>query len=92
MGITWGLIGLQDVNEEIVEILTKKNNGENWGLSAAFTTIKLLLSLALIFEPMEKFNFHIVLLGCEILIVTLRGKDIAKYAKELKLNFYKKAQ
>lgn len=84
MGVTWGLMGLQEVNEEIEEILTKRNQKEKWRVSAVVTGFKLLLSLALLFEPLEKFNFHIFLLGMEILAVTVKEKNIVEYVKEFK--------
>ncbi len=84
MGVTWGLMGLQEVNEEIEEILIKRNQKEKWRVGAVVTGFKLLLSLALLFEPLEKFNFHIFLLGMEILAVTVREKNIVEYVKEFK--------
>lgn len=84
MGVTWGLMGLQEVNEEIEEILIKRNQKEKWRVSAVVTGFKLLLSLALLFEPLEKFNFHIFLLGMEILAVTVKEKNIVEYVKEFK--------
>ena len=52
------------------------------------TAFKLILSLALIFEPIEKFGHHIILLGVEIIIVTLKGSDVLLCKEEIhqKLN------
>lgn len=85
MGVTWGLLGMQEVDEEIEGILIKKSRKEKWMVSAIFAGLKLVLSLALIFEPLEKFNFHIFLLGLEILAVTVKEKDVAEYVKKMKL-------
>lgn len=30
MGITWGILGLQEVNEELEKILMKKSRKEKW--------------------------------------------------------------
>lgn len=84
MGVTWGLMGLQEVNEEIEEILIKRNGKEKWRVSAVITGLKLILSLALLFEPIEKFNFHIFLLGMEILAVTVKEKNIVEYVRAFK--------
>lgn len=88
MGITWGVLGLQEVNEELEEILIRKSRRQKWGMRAVLTGLKLVLSLALIFEPLEKFNFHIFLLGLEILAVTVETKNIdelvQKYRNERK--------
>ena len=79
MGITWGILGLQEVNEELEKILMKKSRKEKWKREALFAGIKLVLSLALIFEPAEKFEFHISLLGLEILAVTINEEKIAAF-------------
>ena len=84
MGVTWGLMGLQEVNEEIEEILIKRNGKEKWRVAAVITGLKLILSLALLFEPIEKFNFHIFLLGMEILAVTVKEKNIVEYVRAFK--------
>ena len=87
MGITWGLLGLQEVNEELKNILLNKSEKKPWKMKAVCAALKFVLSLALIFEPLEKFSFHIMLLGLEIIVVTLKGSDVAEYMKELRLKF-----
>ena len=47
--------------------------------------LKIILSLALLFEPIEKFNFHIFLLGLEILAVTVKEKTVNEYVNAFKL-------
>ena len=89
MGITWGLLGLQEVNEELETILIKRSNKEKCLLLSIFAGLKILLSLALLFEPIEKFNFHIFLLGLEILAVTVKEKDVNEYVKAFKLKIRK---
>ena len=85
MGVTWGILGLQEVNEELEEVLIKKNKKEKWKVSALLAGMKLVLSLELIFEPIEKFEFHIVLLGLEILAVTVKEKSVAEYVIRMKI-------
>ena len=79
MGVTWGLMGLQEVNEELKVLLMERSEKRPWRLK---------LSLALIFEPIEKFGHHIILLGVEIIIVTLKGSDVLLCKEEIhqKLN------
>lgn len=89
MGITWGLLGLQEVNEEIENILIKRSKKEKCLLLSIFAGLKIILSLALLFEPIEKFNFHIFLLGLEILAVTVKEKNVNEYVKEFKLKIKK---
>lgn len=87
MAITWGLLGLQEVNDELEMILKQRDQGKRIFKASIFTCLKLILALALIFEPTEKFYFHIVLLGVEIIIVTIKGNDIKKYFNKIKLKF-----
>lgn len=89
MGITWGLLGLQEVNEEIENILIKRSKKEKCLLLSIFAGLKIILSLALLFEPIEKFNFHIFLLGLEILAVTVKEKNVNEYVKAFKLKIKK---
>ena len=89
MGITWGLLGLQEANEEIERILIKRSKKEKCLLLSVSAGLKIILSLALLFEPIEKFNFHIFLLGLEILAVTVKENDINEYVKAFKLKFKK---
>lgn len=85
MGITWGLLGLQEVNEEIENILRKRSKKEKCFLQSVAAGLKIILSLALLFEPIEKFNFHIFLLGLEILAVTVKEKTVNEYVNAFKL-------
>lgn len=85
-----GLLGLQEVNEEIENILIKRSKKEKYLLLSVFAGLKIILSLALLFEPLEKFNFHIFLLGLEILVVTIKEKNINEYVKEFKLKINRK--
>lgn len=89
MGITWGLLGLQEVNGEIENILIKRSKKEKCLLLSVFAGLKIILSLALLFEPIEKFSFHIFLLGLEILAVTVKEKNVNEYVKTFKLKIKK---
>ncbi|MDY2628524.1 MAG: hypothetical protein SOW08_09495 [Lachnospiraceae bacterium] len=89
MGITWGLLGLQEVNEEIADILIKRSKKEKYLLLSVFAGLKLVLSLALLFEPIEKFSFHIFLLGLEILAVTIKEKNVNEYVEAFRKKFKK---
>lgn len=84
MGITWGLLGLQEANEEIEHILLMRSQNEKCVIASIVVVFKIVLSLALLFDPLEKFNFHIILLGIEILAVTLNEKNIIEYVQLFK--------
>lgn len=89
MGITWGLLGLQEANEEIENILARRSRKEKHLLLSVSAGLKIILSLALLFEPIEKFNFHIFLLGLEILAVTVKEKNVNAYVKAFKMKIKK---
>lgn len=92
MGITWGLLGLQEANEEIENILLKRSQNQKYFLASIIVFIKIILSVALLFDPLEKFNFHIFLLGLEILVINIKEKNITHYVisfkKKLKNNHF----
>ena len=52
MGITWGLLGLQEASEEIETILAKRSRKEKCLFLSLSAGLKILLSLALLFEPL----------------------------------------
>lgn len=55
MGITWGLLGLRKAAETINEALRRAYRRESALLTGAEAFLRVILALALLFEPLEKF-------------------------------------
>ena len=72
MGITWGLLGLRKAAETINEALRRAYRRESALLTGAEAFLRVILALALLFEPLEKFAPHIMLLGLELVLVNVR--------------------
>ena len=72
MGITWGLLGLRKAAETINEALRRAYRRESALLTGAEAFLRVILTLALLFEPLEKFAPHIMLLGLELVLVNVR--------------------
>ncbi len=72
MGITWGLIGIREAMESINETVRLFYNKERAWLSTLESALRLCLALALLFDPFEKFSFHIVLLGLELIVTNIK--------------------
>lgn len=88
MGITWGLMGLEKVSHHLTHLLEARSKNQPFLKILLFAVLELCLALALLLEPFEKITFHIVLLGIEIISVSLQGESPAKHLLEMR--FYKK--
>lgn len=88
MGITWGLMGLEKVSHHLTHFLEARSQKRPSFKILVFTLLELCLALALLFEPFEKITFHILLLGIEIISVSLQGESPAKHLMQMR--FYKK--
>lgn len=88
MGITWGLMGLEKVSHHLTHFLEARSQKLPSVKILFFAILELCLALALLFEPFEKITFHILLLGIEIISVSLQGESPAKHL--LQMRFYKK--
>lgn len=72
MGTVWGLIGLQNVTEDLDDVFRAVAQKQRYRLRLLEAAIKLLLALALLFDPFDKFATHIMLLGLEMIAVTFQ--------------------
>ena len=88
MGITWGLLGLRKAADSIDLALGQAYRGEGVLLSGAEAFLRVILALALLFEPLEKFVPHIVLLGLELVLVNVHlpkeKADLTEHQRERK--------
>lgn len=72
MGITWGLLGLRKAAETFNAFLRQLYRREKFLLLGLDGVCRVVLALALLFDPFEKFSFHVVLLGLELILVNIR--------------------
>ena len=72
MGVVWGIIGLKKAAETINQALRQFCLHQKALLAAAEAAIRVVLALALLFNPFEKFSAHMVLLGVELILTNIR--------------------
>lgn len=71
LGTTWAVIGLfkasKSLNQAIHQIYIKKG----FIAPAAEFLIRITLALLLLFDPFEKFSTHIIILGLELIAISI---------------------
>lgn len=72
MGITWGMLGLRKAAATANEALANLCQRRPAVLLVLETAIRLVLAMALLFEPFESFSSHLVLLGLELILANIR--------------------
>lgn len=72
MGVVWGIIGLRKAAGTIDQALRRMYRHQPALLLAAEAAIRIVLALALLFDPFEKFSSHIVLLGLELILTNVK--------------------
>lgn len=65
------MLGLRKAADTIDLALGRAYRGEGVLLASAEAFLRVILALALLFEPLEKFVPHIVLLGLELVLVNV---------------------
>lgn len=72
MGVVWGIIGLRKAAGTIDQALRRMYQHQKALLLAVEAAIRIVLALALLFDPFEKFSSHIVLLGLELILTNVK--------------------
>lgn len=72
MGVTWGIIGLRKASKSLSKIIQSRDRGIIFYTSLVEFLARLSFSVVLLFYPTEKFKNHVVLLGFELLAVSIQ--------------------
>ena len=72
MGVVWGIIGLRKASGTIDQVLRRMYQHQPAVLLIVEAVIRIILALALLFAPFEKFVPHIVLLGLELILTNVK--------------------
>lgn len=72
IAVIWGIIGLNNASESLEIFFLKKKQKKTTLLRLFFGFFELFLSITLIFHPFEKIEFHIVLLGMQLIIDAIK--------------------
>lgn len=71
VGITWAMIGIRKAAKSMNRAIRQIYQKEHYIVSVLEFLIRITLSLILLFDPFEKMSAHIVLLGLEMLAVSI---------------------
>ena len=72
LGTVWAMIGIQKASKSLAAAIQKTNARKDRLFSFLAFLIRLTLSVALLFYPEEKIGTHVVLLGLELIVVSIR--------------------
>lgn len=72
LGVTWAIIGLRKASKSLAKVIQSHGKGIAFYTSLAEFLARLTFSTMLLFYPIEKFKNHVVLLGFELLAVSIR--------------------
>lgn len=72
LGTTWAIIGLRKTSKSLARMLRSHGKGMEFYTSLAEFLVRLTFSVMLLFYPAEKFETHVLLLGLELIAVSVR--------------------
>ena len=72
LGTTWAIIGLRKASKSLSRMIQGHGKGLTFYTSFAEFLARLTFSVMLLFYPAEKFETHVVLLGLELIAVSIR--------------------
>ena len=81
IGVIWGLLGLGKGAKEINTFIFRLLNKENFIFPLVIGILEIIFGLILILEPTEHIAFHVVILGINMVLFSI--KDPAPHKKEL---------
>ncbi|HJJ63459.1 MAG TPA: DUF308 domain-containing protein [Methanocorpusculum sp.] len=81
LGVIWGLLGLGKGAKEINTFLYRASRKENFIFPLVIGILEVIFGLILILEPTEHIAFHVIILGINMVLFSI--KDPAPHKKEL---------
>ena len=72
IGITWSIIGIRKASKSLSEMIRRIRHKEHFLSSLLLFLARITLALLLLFDPFEKVSAHIMILGMELIAVSIR--------------------
>ena len=72
MGTTWAILGIRRAARSLETVLRRIDREERFAAPLIEFFLRITLALVLLFDPFEKFSAHIVILGLELIAVSVR--------------------
>ena len=71
IGITWAIIGIRKASKSLIWAIRKIYDKEHFLVPIVEFLVRITLALLLLFNPVEKFTNHVVILGLELIAVSI---------------------
>lgn len=72
MGTTWAIIGIRKASRSLDKAVQSMHQKEHSAAPLLLFFVRITLALLLLFDPFEKFSTHIMILGLELIAVSIR--------------------
>lgn len=72
MGTTWGIIGIRKASKSLSRTIQALQNQTTFVAAFVEFLIRLIFSIMLLLYPTQKFEGHIILLGLDLIAVSIR--------------------
>ncbi|MBD5394965.1 MAG: hypothetical protein HDR71_12015 [Lachnospiraceae bacterium] len=79
IGTTWAIIGIRKAANSLNQAIQQIYMKEHFARSVVEFLIRIMLALILLFDPYEKFSTHIVILGLELIVSSIRLKSFENH-------------
>lgn len=79
VGTVWAIIGIRKAAQSLDQTIQLCYTKQRFLISALTFAVRMTLALVLLFNPFEKFSTHIMILGFELIVITIRfsGKRLS---------------
>ena len=74
LGTTWAIIGIRKASKSLNHAIRQFYIKQHFMAPVAEFFVRITLALILLFHPFEKFTTHVVILGLELIAVSIRFK------------------
>lgn len=71
IGITWAIIGIRKASKSLSWAIRKIYDKKHFIVPIVEFLVRIILALLLLFNPLEKFTNHVVILGLELIAVSI---------------------
>lgn len=72
LGTTWAIIGIRKASKSLEHAIQQVCLKRGFLAPIAEFLVRLTLALVLLFDPSEKFSTHILILGIELIVISIR--------------------
>lgn len=71
IGTTWAMIGIGKASKSLKQAICRLYQRQHFAIPAIEFLLRMTLALILLFHPFEKFSTHIIILGLELIAVSI---------------------